>query len=122
VLAALRTPTRRTKLLTAIENYDPARDDQEWSQYFSVKDTINQSMPPGEKAEFLNLLGSKRCAALFKHCLLCLLTHGLPHLLGCWLCFCWHLIFLSYQKVCNLTKSDYVFSTFYTLQIFIGIK
>jgi hypothetical protein len=50
----------RPKLLTAIENYDPARDDQEWSQYFSVKDTINQSMPPGEKAEFLNLLGSKR--------------------------------------------------------------
>jgi hypothetical protein len=50
----------RPKLLTAIENYDPAKDDQEWSQYFSVKDTINQSMPPGEKAEFLNLLGSKR--------------------------------------------------------------
>lgn len=52
----------RPKLLTAIENYDPAKDDQEWSEYFQIKDTINQGMPPGEKAEFLNLLGAKRRA------------------------------------------------------------
>lgn len=50
----------RPKVLTAIANYDPARDDQEWSRYFQIKDTINKGMPPGEKAEFLDLLGSKR--------------------------------------------------------------
>lgn len=50
----------RPKLLTAIENYEPSKDDQEWSRYFQIKDMINQNMPPGEKAEFLDQLRGKR--------------------------------------------------------------
>lgn len=50
----------RPKLMAAIETYDPAKDDQDMTGYFAVKDTINSTMPPGEKGEFLDLLSKKR--------------------------------------------------------------
>jgi len=50
----------RPKLLTAIEGYEPSKDNQEWSRYFEIKDMVNRSMPPGEKAEFLEQLRAKR--------------------------------------------------------------
>jgi hypothetical protein len=50
----------RPKLLTAIEGYEPSKDNQEWSRYFEIKDMVNRNMPPGEKAEFLEQLRAKR--------------------------------------------------------------
>ena len=49
----------RPKLLTTIEGYD-ANKDPEWAEYYKIKDTINQGMPPGERAEFLGLLSEQR--------------------------------------------------------------
>jgi hypothetical protein len=50
----------RPKILTAIANYDEAKDDQEWSRYFEIKDMVNRNMPPGERGEFIDDLRAKR--------------------------------------------------------------
>ena len=50
----------RPKLQAAIEAYDPAQDDRDMTNYFAIKDRINREMPSGERAEFLEQLGSKR--------------------------------------------------------------
>ena len=53
----------RPTLLAEIENYSPDKDDNEWSEYFRIKDMVNhptQGMPPGEKREFLEMLYAKR--------------------------------------------------------------
>jgi hypothetical protein len=53
----------RPVLLTEIENYSPDKDDNEWTEYFRIKDMVNhptEGMPPGEKREFLEMLYAKR--------------------------------------------------------------
>jgi hypothetical protein len=50
----------RPRIMGAIETYDPAQDDRDMTNYFALKDQINREMPPGERAEFLEQLGSKR--------------------------------------------------------------
>ena len=55
-----RVAAARPKLQGAIELYDPAQDDRDMTRYFEIKDRINREMPAGERAEFLEQLGSKR--------------------------------------------------------------
>ena len=55
-----RVTSARPKIQGAIELYDPAQDDKEMTRYFQVKDRINREMPAGERAEFLEQLGTKR--------------------------------------------------------------
>lgn len=50
----------RPSILASIETYDSAKDDQEMSRYFAVKDRINREMPAGERQEFLEMLSRKR--------------------------------------------------------------
>lgn len=55
-----RVTAARPKIQGAIELYDPAQDDKEMTRYFEIKDRINREMPAGERAEFLEQLGTKR--------------------------------------------------------------
>ena len=55
-----RVTAARPKLLSAIETYDPAKDDWQMSAYYTLKDQIKSAMPPGEQAEMLELIVKKR--------------------------------------------------------------